>query len=66
MAISDVLLEGGLTFKIYLGRWGARVLKSEYFRGNLVYGWPPSLNVSDNSLKWLHDKDKYIYLELGS
>ena len=44
MAISDVLLEGELTFKTYLDTrgGGGRGVKSENFRGRggVIYGWP--------------------------
>ena len=36
MAISDVLLEGGVTFKTYLDKEGGD-LKSENFRGDVIY-----------------------------
>ena len=41
MAISDVLLEGGKTFKTYLdrGKGGGVGLKSEYFRADVIYEW---------------------------
>ena len=43
MAISDVLLEGGKTFKTYLDRGkgggGGVGLKSEYFRADVIYEW---------------------------
>ena len=44
MAISDVLLEGRLTFKTYLNnkREGGG-LKSEHFRGDVIYGWLPAV-----------------------
>ena len=38
MAISYVLLEGGLTFKT--SRQGGRGLKSEDLRVDVIYGWP--------------------------
>ena len=46
MAISDVLLEGRLTFKTYLhkkGGGGGVGLKSEDFRGDVIYGWLPTV-----------------------
>ena len=38
MAISDGLLEGGLTFKTYLDM-GGDGLKPEDFWGDVIYGW---------------------------
>lgn len=38
VAISDVLLDGGLTFKTYPDK--GEGLKSEGFRGEEIYGWP--------------------------
>ena len=49
MAVSHILL----TFKTYLNRRGRGVLKSGDFMWDVLYGWPPSRNVSDNFLKWL-------------
>ena len=44
MAISDVLLEGGLTFKTYHDKkGGGGGLKSEDFRGDVIYGWLPTV-----------------------
>ena len=44
MAISDVLLEGRLTFKTYLNKKrGGEGLKSEDFRGDVIYGWLPTV-----------------------
>ena len=44
MAISDVLLEGRLTFKTYLNKKrGGGGLKSEDFRGDIIYGWLPTV-----------------------
>ena len=40
VVISDVLLEGGLTFKTYIDKRGGEWLKSEDFRGDIIYGWP--------------------------
>ena len=42
MAISDVLLEGGLTFKTYLDKGRGGRLKSEYFRGSSFMDGPLS------------------------
>ena len=43
MAISNFLLQGGLTFKINLDKEGGgegRELKYEDFSGDVIYGWP--------------------------
>ena len=62
MAISDGLLEGELTFKTISTWWeGGGGLKSEDFRGNVIYGWPCGLNLeqlknilSKFLISWLH------------
>ena len=45
MAISDVILEGGLTFKTNLDKGGGK-LKSEDFWREVIYGLPLCLKLT--------------------
>ena len=66
MAISDVLLEGGLTFKTYIDKGRGGRLKSEYFRGRHLW-MAPYLSVQ--CIKYisriyilLHMKKKHYFI----
>ena len=58
MAISDILFEGGLTFKTYLDKEGEKggggvKIKSENLRGDVIYIWPPIINLENRHTSFI-------------